>query len=385
MQSVMRIGFLVPDNRDEEQAYELREPVFGTAAGSVIKGLRSCPDVEVHVLCCVRKPLESPLTLAPNIFYHSELVPKIGWGRTLYSGCVRAIRRKLKEIEPDVVHGQGTERYCALGAAFSGFPNVVTIHGNMREIARKAGKRADLYLRLTAFLEWVALRKTGGVFCNSAYTQSLVEPVARKTWHVPNPLQERYLASIPAHSRESRPTILYVGTIVDYKRQLESLQMFEQLAQRTRQFHVQFIGGRSKDPYADRFFERLEKLKPLGIASHRGHVDAEELVALFDQSSALAHFSIEESFGLVVAEALARNLKVFCSRAGGLPDIAKDVAGAELYDSQDWLGMVDGIERWIKNGWPRPKGAAEVMKSRYEPRIIAARHVEIYQEIALKR
>ena len=50
------------------------------------------------------------------------MCPKIGWLRTLYQGCVRATRRKLREIQPDIVHGQGTERDCAIGAVLSGFP-----------------------------------------------------------------------------------------------------------------------------------------------------------------------------------------------------------------------------------------------------------------------
>jgi hypothetical protein len=43
---------------------------------------------------------------------------------------------KLKDIQPDIVHGQGTERDCAIRAVFSGYPNVIPIHGNMAELAR---------------------------------------------------------------------------------------------------------------------------------------------------------------------------------------------------------------------------------------------------------
>ena len=64
------------------------------------------------------------------------MVPKIGWMRTLFQGCVRATRKKIREIQPDIVHGQGTEADCAMSAVFSGFPNVLTLHGNMRAVAR---------------------------------------------------------------------------------------------------------------------------------------------------------------------------------------------------------------------------------------------------------
>jgi hypothetical protein len=58
-------------------------------------------------------------------------------------GCIRATRRRLRTLQPDLVHGQGTERDCALSAIFSGFPNVVTIHGNMAELARTHRNVAD--------------------------------------------------------------------------------------------------------------------------------------------------------------------------------------------------------------------------------------------------
>ena len=94
------------------------------------------PEVEVHVVSCLQQPVHSPEKLADNIFFHCLHVPKIGWLRTGYQGCIRAVRNKLKEIRPDIVHGQGTERDCAISAVFSGFPNVITIHGNMAELAR---------------------------------------------------------------------------------------------------------------------------------------------------------------------------------------------------------------------------------------------------------
>ena len=106
----------------------------------------------------------SPPKLAPNIFFHSLHVPKIGWMRTGYQGCIRAVRKKLKAIQPEIVHGQGTETDCAINAVFSGFPNVLTIHGNMRLIAKVNRVRPFSFPWLAARLERLdhsALRRGG--------------------------------------------------------------------------------------------------------------------------------------------------------------------------------------------------------------------------------
>ena len=131
----MRIALLTTDNREDRKDYGHPVPYFGSAPEALLEGFARCPELEVHVVCCAQARMTSPSRLAPNIFFHSLHVPKIGWMRTAYQGCVRAVRRKLKAIRPDIVHGQGTELDCALDAVFSGFPNVLTIHGNMRLIA----------------------------------------------------------------------------------------------------------------------------------------------------------------------------------------------------------------------------------------------------------
>ena len=118
----MKIALLSTDNRDILRRHEVKAPMVPTPQEALLQGFVELPEAEVHFVSCVRRPVCSPLKLAPNVFYHSLLVPKIGWVRTAYQGCIRAIRKKLGEIQPDIVHGQGTERDCAISAVFSGFP-----------------------------------------------------------------------------------------------------------------------------------------------------------------------------------------------------------------------------------------------------------------------
>jgi hypothetical protein len=115
----VKIAILTADSREHFHDYENPAPYFGTAPEALLQGFAKMPEVEIHVVSCVRQPVNSPQKIAPNIFYHSLHVPKIGWMRTLYQGCIRATRKKLHEIQPDIVHGQGTEHNNALGAVYS--------------------------------------------------------------------------------------------------------------------------------------------------------------------------------------------------------------------------------------------------------------------------
>ena len=110
-------------------------------------------------------------------------------------------------------------------------------------------------------------------------------------------------------------------------------------------------------------------------------IETGELVALLDAVPALVHFPLQEAFGLVVAEGLARGLKLFGARVGGVPDIAGDVPGAELFAKDHWAGLTAAIERWVTEDHSPSTAAARLMRQRYAPEVIARRHLEIYREV----
>jgi glycosyltransferase involved in cell wall biosynthesis len=379
---MLRIAIITSDGREVLREYDQSEPGFGTAPQALLQGLAEVPDVEVHVISCAQRAMRSPTKLSANTFFHGLHVPKIGWLRTLYQGCIRAVRRKVKEIRPDIVHGQGTERECAMAAVYSGFPNVVTVHGNMKAIAEFHRAPIGSFHWLTAKLEAWALRRTAGVFCNSAYTESRVCPVARRVWRVPNAVRLPFFVPPTEQNRSGPPVLLNVGVLSAYKQQLEILEVAGKLWRRGFRFQLQFAGASSRSPgYAADFMRLLSEAESAGYARHLGSLSTAELVAAFDRASALVHFPREESFGLVVAEALLRNLKLFAGSVGGVVDIASGVDGAELFPAQDWVGLEHSLARWLAAGFPRPQGAASTMRQRYHPEIVAKRHLEIYREV----
>jgi glycosyltransferase involved in cell wall biosynthesis len=325
--------------------------------------------------------MNAPSKLAANIHFHQPVVPHLGWGRTAFAGCALAVRRLLKDLKPDIVHGQGTERDCAISAVYSGFPNVITIHGNMQRIHRMNLLGSRSYYWLASKLETHALCRTAGVLCNSNHTRRLVEGRTRKTWLVPNPLRPAFLESgSPENRRNPLPVFLVIGVVTRLKRPLEILQSMQALFDSGLRFHVRFIGSLTTDgSYSNQFKEHVERARQQGFAEFLGTLDEAALRHAMDEADALIHFPQEESFGLVVAEALARDLKVFAARIGGIPDILEGTDGSEMFE--DFTALEHGITRWINEGGPRPTGNAALMRERYAPEVIARRHLGIYREV----
>jgi len=377
----LRVVQLITDTREDRRAYDRPEPTFGTAPEALLQGFARRADVRVHVLSCTQQPVRAPEKLAENIWFHSLQVPKLGWLRTGYQGCIRAVRRKVRELRLDVVHGQGTERDCALAAVFSGAPSLVTVHGNMRQVARVVRARPLGFHWLAARLEPFALSRAGGVLCNSAHTEELVRPVARRVWRVPNAVRDVFFSPPATAHRPRVPRLVCVGVVRELKRPLELLAALEPLYAQGIPFRLEFAGRREADTdYGRRFNAALGRAAAKGWAVHMGELSASELVTWMDGAAALVHGSAEESFGLAIAEGLARNLKFFGFQVGGVPDVAGGVEGAELFADDDWDGLTRALGDWLTAGAPRPASADAEIRRRFHPDVVAERHVRIYRE-----
>lgn len=379
----MKIIQLTTDNREQFKEYDTPEPHFGAAPEALLQGFAGIKTAEVHVISCVRQAVPVPPRIFGNIHYHPLVVPKTGWMSSFYSGCIKATRQLIRELKPDLVHGQGTERDCAMTATHSGFPNVLTIHGNMAELNRLGinFQNQKLFGFLASHLESHALRRTGGVFCNSAYTESLVAPRSRRTWRVPNAIRAPFFRPPRCSpSKTGVPLLLNVGHLGPRKRQLEILKMAGELHREGHSFRLILLGAMSAgSPYADAFTTELKRAEAAGYASHGGFLNADELIDLMDQANGFIHFPLEEAFGLVVAEAMARGLKFFGADLGGIKEIAAGIPGAELHS--DFSALKKGLAGWLKAGAHRQEDAARTIADRYSPEVVAKRHLEIYHEV----
>jgi glycosyltransferase involved in cell wall biosynthesis len=375
----MRIAMLVPDNRDEFRRYSDPEPYFGPAPAALLSGLAARPDCEIHIVCCTHRPLRSPPRLAENIYYHSVLVPKWGWISSAFAGCVLAIRRKLREISPELVHGQGTERYCALAAIYSGFPNVLTIHGNMRLIAKVNRSRPFSFIWLSARLEGFTLPRSNGVVCITDYTQRAVAPLARATWIVPNAVDIDFFTTIlqPAIPRE----IVCVGHISTRKNQVQLMHALQPLVSREK-FQLIFYGGANRnDPYVREFFHLLEMSPWCRFA---GFADRAGLRAAIARASMLILPSLEDNCPMAVLEAMAAGLPVAAARVGGLPGLITHGNDGLLFDLHNPESIRAAVAELLRDNSKREelgRKGKEKAHHLFHPQVIAEQHLAIYKEV----
>jgi glycosyltransferase involved in cell wall biosynthesis len=377
----MRIALLTTDNRTVCKDYRTSAPYFGTAPEALMQGFALTPEAEVHVVSCVRGKVQSPLKLAPNIFFHSLHVPKLGWMRTGYQGCIRATRRKLREIQPEIVHGQGTELDCSISAVFSGFPNVLTIHGNMRSLARVNRARPFSFLWLAARLERFTIPRADGVVCITHYTRQAVLNLAQRTWVVPNAVDSSFFEVNARPALGVPAQLLFVASVSELKNQNAFIRALDSVAGR-RQFELRFCGQANENsPYGREFFSLVRARQ---WCVYNGLTGREELKALLRQASLLVLPSREDNCPMSVLEAMAAGVPVVASKVGGLPDLIEEGRTGFFCNPLDAASMAAAVEKVLVN----PPTAAEVALQakqraleRFHPEIIARRHLEVYREV----
>lgn len=375
----MRIVQITADSRDVFERYHDPAPYFGSAPAALLQGLERRNDCEIHVVSCNREPMGAPERLADNIFYHALVVRGASRLRHAYAGQILAVRRLLRRLQPDIVHGQGTERECGLAAVFSGYPNVLTIHGNMRVLARVHGARPFSHLWMTARLEGLTLPRSNGVVCISNHTRAAVERQAHRTWLAPNAVDRSLLE---AQTRPAaRPLVLCLGSIVPWKSPHLLIEAADALIPH-HGFDLVFAGSTNeRTPYYREFIDRVNQR---AWCSYQGNLRREDALGLLRQAHMLILPTREDNCPMVLLEAMALGVPVAASRVGGIPELIRHGETGLLYDANDVSGVRGCMERLLAH---REKAlqmgarARDEARRRFDPDVVADRHMTIYREV----
>lgn len=378
---MLRLALLTTDNREDRRDYAPSRPWFGTAVQALLDGFASMPEeVEVHVISCSRRHLESPVRLAANIHFHSIYVPPWAWLKTAYITNILAVRNCLSEIRPDLVHGQGTERDCALTAAFSGYPNLITIHGNMRRLASISHAPLWSFAGISAILENIAIRWCGGVVCLSSHSHDLAAPLARRAWLVPNAVDSSFF-SVTRNPSAQPHVILIVADLLPNKNILHFLESIAPFRESC-PFTVRLIGKAQQDsPYvraAKSFADEHSwcEIEPFA--------DREHIRAAMASATLLALPSIEENLPMVILEAMAAGLPVAASCVGGIPDLITDRSTGMLFNPGCPISICDAIRHLLDHPVEREQMAAAARENalrNHHPAAVAHAHLEIYRSM----
>ena len=230
------------------------------------------------------------------------------------------------------------------------------------------------------------VRRADGVICVSEHTASearlLLDVPPAKIAVVPNgvdpvfrePIDAQAVDTILARRQLPRGGLLYVGSEEKRKNLVNLAMAYMGLAGRRRRIPPLILVGPGSE-WSQGGTIMGPQIRALG------YLETMEIRALMAASVALVLPSLEEGFGLPVAEAMAAGLPVVCSRGSALEEVAGDAA--TLVNPLDTRSIADGIESILDN--PR-KAEAQRQKGFERSQLFswdltAARTLEFYRKV----
>jgi len=296
---------------------------------------------------------------------------------------VRTARRIARELQPDVVHGQGADRHGYMAARISP-ASVVTIHGLWHVEARMTARgRPQRLLRAWLIENMVraVLGRARVVISISDYDLSMLRGMIRgRTISICNPVPDMYFANYRPETESTR--ILFGGLVIPRKN-LEGLFRAFAMAQKAIPAAHLVVAGATPDPsYLQLVTELARSLHVEDKITFTGLLSSAQLIDEMRACRVVVLFSHQETSPTILGQALAMGRPVVSSRVGGVDEMIIDgetgyviEPGDESALSERLITLLHSPELCASMG---ERGHA-FARSRYEPSIVARQTVEAYR------
>lgn len=374
----MHLALLTVDDR--EFGRHSKSPIFGSAISSLLEGFSECPTVTVSVLSCVRDRSYKVARLGPNATFYPVFVSPAGWLRSGYLGCAHAIRKAIRKLSPDIIHAQGSERWCATAGIFQPIhPRILTLHGNIRLIDKITPLKPRSYWLAQKFLEYICLPRYDGIISLSKYASDHLSPSLRALPVIPNGIESSFFSirRVPTHP----PKILFIANIQERKNQINWIDAIIPLMERI-DFEVHFFGDAPPDvSYTKEFLLRVNRFPKLHF---RGRCDRDTLKTELSQATLLVLPSLEENCPMSVLEAIAANVPVIISHRAGMIEMIQDGVTGLFCDPDSASSMKETLSKLLFDSELRTRISARAQSHALRlnsPRSIAEKHRELYTKL----
>ncbi len=244
----------------------------------------------------------------------------------LYAFERRCLQQAIAVAQPDVIHAHWAYEF-AWAALRSGLPHVVTCHDSPFVIARfQRNFRRGGYRWLRAFMAWHVLRHARHVTTVSPYMMGQIQPLCRADVTVsvvPNPIIASAFTQ-PNRRQAGAAKVLMVANGWDVRKNGQSaLRAFSLFSAQRPDAELHAYGHDHGSGEAAEKWWREAGLK--GKVYFHGPVPHSQILAAMAETNVFVHAALEESFGAVIAEAMAAGAPVIGGKnSGAVPWVVGD-------------------------------------------------------------
>jgi glycosyltransferase involved in cell wall biosynthesis len=249
-------------------------------------------------------------------------------------GMFRGLLRAVKELRPDVVHGQaffGHTWFCVQSKRLMGVP--VLAYGRGSDVYHPEGRVGRKVVR-------DILRGADAVVAQTAHMARRMREVHPREIHVvPNGVDvDRFRCEREGISGR---TVLYVGRFRPVKNVPLAIEAFRMLKESMPDVELHVAGDGPEAESVARAAERTEGVRLVG------DVPNEDVPALMAEADVLLLSSDTEGFPMTLLEAMASGLPIVATAVSGVPEIIEDGIHGVLAPRGDAVALAQGMERLL--------------------------------------
>jgi glycosyltransferase involved in cell wall biosynthesis len=319
----------------------------------LVKELCQIDDLQVHVLTLASSKMAGQVRSEKSgaTLHFLPPFPRFELAKR-FSTYQAQLNYKLDQIDPDVVHAQGTTEH-AYVALRSGYPAIITVHGIHREDSKY---KRSLRVRLrnwimSVLIERYNLRHTRHLIAISHYVTDyfsrLLHPDAQ-IYYIPNAIDGSFFNL--KNCSGNGQTVLFAGRVIQRKRVLDLVKAFAQVAQRFPLAQLRIAGEcHSEKDYVKLVRDFIRDARLTDNVHLLGALSEEEVLREFASCDLLALPSAQETTPMVIAQAMAAGKPVIATPVGGVAEMVRDGETGLLFKVNDIKGLADALLQLLKN------------------------------------
>jgi len=290
---------------------------------NLIEGLSFDNDIVINIITTTKIINKSIfININDNIKLHILPIPNISGMITAFIPRIIIINKYINNLNLDIVHGQGTEGEYSLAAITSKYPNIITVHGILREV--KKYYKIPLWNpgKLGVYLEYITLKYAKNINSISKYAENIIKNISKgKIYNIANPVNDKYF-NIEKDIKNN--TILFIGSICKAKGFMDLLKAAEIIENKKLKYIWKIIGkpiGYKYDDnikyYNDFINNNLKNQK----FEFLGWLQIEKIIPHLVSTICVVLPSYCENSPMVVAETMASSTPIISTNVGGIPEL----------------------------------------------------------------
>jgi len=350
--------------------------------------LAKIPDLEVHFLThapLLRTKVLEDKGLFIHFVGHLPKLDKIDRITNLQYGRFN-MTRHLRALDPDIVHGSGTDHEYGYIAVESGYPHVVTVHGVMKEVGRTCPPARNSVVWNYIAKEPSVIKQTDYLIAINPYVEQQFPEFSGVSFQISNAISPEFF-SRGAEQIEKTNDLLFAGSVYPLKRVKNILAAMHQLRLSGRKVSLRVAGGVSNSVYMSELETFIQQHELSDCVTFLGPLPQAEIAHEMQKSRCLVLPSIQETAPMVIAEAQVMGLPVIATDVGGIKYMVEDGVSGFVIEPDNIDMLADRIEKILSDKPLRESMSSNARKAamQYHPDVVAEKTAAVYREILRKR